>query len=207
MSPANSYCTRLLSSVAPSAPVRSEAPTTATDLGLRRRSICWLVKRRSVMPVSPSCGRRPSADNLLRHPELVSGSISRPCAEDPVFAPPCGTVAQRRYGPVLAARWIPKRVRDDEGLCVLRHLALVENAEAGLEGLVVEELLGRFLARGDPAELVERFLGADQVVFGVVVSHLAHPADRPLGGAQCVAVLLLEHVGDFLDARLELVGG
>src|SRR5690606_36396166 len=51
---ANSYCTRLLSSVAPSAPVRSEAPITATDFGRSSRSICWLVKRRSLISCSPS---------------------------------------------------------------------------------------------------------------------------------------------------------
>src|SRR5687768_140948 len=113
MSPANSYCTRLLSSVAPSAPVRSEAPTTATDLGRSNRSICWLVKRRSVMPCSPNCAAA-------------------------VAAQPGGSIPL--------------------------DLALVEHAEAGLEGLVVEELLGGFPARSHPAELVERFLGADQVL-------------------------------------------
>src|SRR6185436_1602723 len=107
MSPANSYCTRLLSSVAPSAPVRSDAPTTATDFGLSSRSICLLVKRRSLISRLP-CGA-PSARTTLRHP--------------------------REHG--------------DDGLtiCLLGlvrlDLRLVERAEAGLEGLLVEELLGR----------------------------------------------------------------
>src|SRR6187397_2398889 len=111
MSPANSYWTRLLSSVAPSAPVRSEAPTTATDFGRSSRSICWLVKRRSLMQVSPSAA---------------------PLASAPSFV---------------------IRVIVDRADLVRLELALVERAEARLERLLVEELLGRFLARGDPAEL------------------------------------------------------
>src|SRR6478736_6495630 len=172
MSPANSYCTRLLSSVAPSAPVRSEAPTTATDFGLSSRSICWLVKRRSLMSRLP---------------------LRRPLARAPWFVIP----AQAGMTAVTSA-WL--------GLAAL-DLALVERAEAGLVGLLVEELLGRFLACGDAAELVERLLRADQVFLGVVVRHLAHAADGPFGGAQRVAVLLLEHVGDLLDAVAQLVGG
>src|SRR5690606_3253694 len=67
MSPANSYCTRLLSSVAPSAPLRSEAPTTATDLGRNSRSICSLVKRRSLMSMSPDeCGPDANDDPPLQ---------------------------------------------------------------------------------------------------------------------------------------------
>src|SRR5690606_20893607 len=92
------------------------------------------------------------------------------------------------------------------GTSVALDLGLVEGAEARLEGLLVEELTGRLLARFPAAEVVERFLRADQVVLGVVVGHLHHAADGPLGGAQRVGVLLLELVGDLLHPRLEPVG-
>src|SRR6478752_4492821 len=174
MSPAKSYCTRLLSSVAPSAPVRSEAPTTATDLGLSSRSICWLVKRRSLMIL-----------------------LSRRLLAPPLARAQCSVIPAQAGMTAVTSAWL--------GLAAL-DLALVERAEAGLVGLLVEELLGRFLARGDAAELVERLLRADQVFLGGVVGHLAHAADGPLGGAQRVAVLLLEHVGDLLDAVAQLVG-
>src|SRR6478735_4371911 len=107
MSPANSYWTRLLSRVAPSAPVRSEAPTTATDFGLSSRSICWLVKRRSLMFGLPL--RRPLA--------------RAPCAVIPANA---GMTA-------VTSAWLD---------LVRLQFALVERTEAGLEGLLVEELLG-----------------------------------------------------------------
>src|SRR5690606_38616014 len=170
-------------------PLRSEAPTTATDLGRSRRSICWLVKRRSL---------------------IVNHSLSRvPVAPTPRFVIPAdaGTRGQSGAGRTFLVRRVPAFAGMTSLLkSALLDLRLVESAEARLEGLVVEELLGGFLAGFPAAEVVERFLRADQVVLGVVVGHLANATDGPLGGAQRMAVLLLEHVGDFLDARLELVG-
>jgi hypothetical protein len=67
----------------------------------------------------------------------------------------------------------------------------------GLKLFLVEELAGGLVAGFDAAEIVQRFLRADQVILGVVIGHFGHAAHRPLGGAQGMAVLLDQRVGDF----------
>ncbi|ENN89743.1 hypothetical protein RHSP_36785 [Rhizobium freirei PRF 81] len=82
-------------------------------------------------------------------------------------------------------------------------LGLIVGTKTGLVGLVVDELLDTFLA-SLVVMAVGRFLGADQVILGIVVGHLPHAANGILGGFERHGVLLQQNVGDIGYTRFQL---
>src|SRR3954469_14663777 len=81
-------------------------------------------------------------------------------------------------------------------------LAQIIFAEARLVALVVDELAYAFLA-AFIVEAVGGLLGADQIILGILIGHLADPADCILGRLQRHGILLQEHLGDLGYSRLQ----